>query len=319
MNTAQWIKEAEEQAKKYSDNIKTSNQYILDQLMESKNNTLAQLQKQQDNALYNINSNKSNINATAEENARQANINRLLALKSNEQAMNRAGLGTQGIVGSQVNSINSDYGNNLTAILNEKASGLRDLQKQTADTNLNYDNSRLDLENKYSSNYADLQGQINDKALNQYNTVYQNYLAMKQQEYDNQQAELARQEAIRQYNENLALQKAQLEYQRQQDAIANAQKWAQINASNNNNSFDNNENDSFDDESNSSNKIKNIKNWSPTLSTKKANDWYSTNIDKPYFNGGLTESQLENIIDSGLSSGVINNKDVDKILSTFGL
>lgn len=318
MNTAQWIKEAEEQAKKYSDNIKTSNQYILDQLMESKNNTLAQLQKQQDNALYNINSNKSNINATAEENARQANINRLLALKSNEQAMNRAGLGTQGIVGSQVNSINSDYGNNLTAILNEKASGLRDLQKQTDDTNLNYDNSRLDLENKYSANYADLQGQINEKALNQYNTVYQNYLAMKQQEYDNQQAELARQEAIRQYNENLALQKAQLEYQRQQDAIANAQRWAQINASNNNN-FGDDESNNFDNNSSSSNKIKNVKNWSPTLSTKKANDWYSTNIDKPYFNGGLTESQLENIIDSGLSSGVINNKDVDKILSTFGL
>ena len=318
MNTAQWIKEAEEQAKKYSDNIKTSNQYILDQLIESKNNTLAQLQKQQDNALYNINSNKSNINATAEENARQANINRLLALKSNEQAMNRAGLGTQGIVGSQVNSINSDYGNNLTAILNEKASGLRDLQKQTDDTNLNYDNSRLDLENKYSANYADLQGQINEKALNQYNTVYQNYLAMKQQEYDNQQAELARQEAIRQYNENLALQKAQLEYQRQQDAIANAQRWAQINASNNNN-FGDDESNNFDNNSSSSNKIKNVKNWSPTLSTKKANDWYSTNIDKPYFNGGLTESQLENIIDSGLSSGVINNKDVDKILSTFGL
>lgn len=318
MNTAQWIKEAEEQAKKYSDNIKTSNQYILDQLMESKNNTLAQLQKQQDNALYNINSNKSNINATAEENARQANINRLLALKSNEQAMNRAGLGTQGIVGSQVNSINSDYGNNLTAILNEKASGLRDLQKQTADTNLNYDNSRLDLENKYNSNYADLQGQINDKALNQYNAVYQNYLAMKQQEYENQQAELARQEAIRQYNENLALQKAQLEYQRQQDAIANAQRWAQINASNNNN-FGDDESNNFDNESSSSNKIKNVKNWSPTLSTKKANDWYSTNIDKPYFNGGLTEKQLESALSSALSNKTINESDVDKILSTFGL
>lgn len=318
MNTAQWIKEAEEQAKKYSDNIKTSNQYILDQLMESKNNTLAQLQKQQDNALYNINSNKSNINATAEENARQANINRLLALKSNEQAMNRAGLGTQGIVGSQVNSINSDYGNNLTAILNEKASGLRELQKQTADTNLNYDNSRLDLENKYSANYADLQGQISDKALNQYNTVYQNYLAMKQQEYENQQAELARQEAIRQYNENLALQKARLEYQKQQDAIANAQRWAQINASNNNN-FGEDENDNFDNESGSSNKIKNIKNWSPTLSTKKANDWYSTNIDKPYFNGGLTEKQLESALSSALSNKTINESDVDKILSTFGL
>ena len=48
--------------------------------------------------------------------------------------------------------------------------------------------------------------EINDKALNQYNTIYSNYLNSKQQEYENQQAELARQEAIRQYNENLALQ-----------------------------------------------------------------------------------------------------------------
>ena len=317
MNTAQWIKEAEEQAKKYSDNIKTNNQYILDQLMESKNNTLAQLQKQQDNALYNINSNKSNINATAEENARQANINRLLALKSNEQAMNRAGLGTQGIVGSQVNSINSDYGNNLTAILNEKASGLRELQKQTADTNLNYDNSRLDLENKYSANYADLQGQISDKALNQYNNVYQSYLAMKQQEYDNQQAELARQEAIRQYNENLALQKAQLEYQKQQDAIANQLAWAKLAASNDNSGFGDDE--TLPEETDSSQKIKNKKNSSPMLSTKKANDWYSVNIDKPYFNGGLTEKQLESVLSSALSNKTINESDADKILSTFGL
>ena len=34
---------------------------------------------------------------------------------------------------------------------------------------------------------------------------------MKQQEYENQQAELARQEAIRQYNQNLALQYAQMQ------------------------------------------------------------------------------------------------------------
>jgi len=69
----------------------------------------------------------------------------------------------------------------------------------------------------------------------------------------------------------------------------------------------------------SSKKITNVKNNSPALSTNKANSWYSTNIDKLYFNGGLTENQLEKIIDSGISSGVINKNDVDKILSTFGL
>ena len=66
-------------------------------------------------------------------------------------------------------------------------------------------------------------------------------------------------------------------------------------------------------------KVTNIKKYSPTLSSKKANDWYYTNIDKPYFNGGLTEAQLDNAIASGLSNGLINNNDVDKILKTFGM
>ena len=34
MATADWIKEAEEQAKKYSDSIKNSNQYLVDQLYQ---------------------------------------------------------------------------------------------------------------------------------------------------------------------------------------------------------------------------------------------------------------------------------------------
>ena len=55
------------------------------------------------------------------------------------------------------------------------------------------------------------------------------------------------------------------------------------------------------------------------LSTKKANDWYSVNIDKPYFNGGLTEKQLESVLSSALSNKTINESDADKILSTFGL
>ena len=66
-------------------------------------------------------------------------------------------------------------------------------------------------------------------------------------------------------------------------------------------------------------KVTNIKKYSPTLSSKKANDWYYTNIDKPYFNGGLTEAQLDNAIASGLSRGLINDNDVDKILGTFGM
>ena len=222
---ALWQKEAEEQAKKYSDTIKQNNQYLIDQLNQQKQNTLEQLQNQQNNAIYNLNTNKSTINQTAEENAKQANINRLLALKSNEQSLNRAGLGSQGIVGSQNAAINNSYGQNLTSVLNQKTNDLRALEKEKNDTLLKYNENRLNLSNEYDNNLANLQASIDDKALQQYNTVYNNYLAMKQQEYENEQARKA------------------LEYQKQQDAIANAQRWAQINAQNNSYEFDEEDDD----------------------------------------------------------------------------
>ena len=219
-----WMKAAEE-AKKHSDAIKANNQYLVDQLNQSKQNTLDQLKQQQDNSIYNLNTNKATINQKAVDNAKQLNVAKLIALKDNQQSMNRAGLGTQGVVGSQVNAINNDYGTNLTNVLNQQTNDLRNLEKEKNNTLLAYNTNRLNLENEYGNNLANLQQSINDKALNQYNNVYNNYLAYKQQEYENEQAELARQEAIRQYNEQMA-------YQKQQDAIANAQRLAQINAQN---------------------------------------------------------------------------------------
>ena len=203
-----WRKEAEEQAKKHSDSLKQNNQYLIDQLNQQKQNTLEQLQNQQDNAIYNLNTNKSTINQTAEDNAKQANINRLLALKSNEQSLNRAGLGSQGIVGSQNASINNSYGQNLTSILNQKTNDLRELEKEKNDTLLKYNENRLNLSNEYDSNLANLQASIDDKALSQYNTTYNNYLSMKQQEWENEQNRLAAEEAKRQWEKEYELSKA---------------------------------------------------------------------------------------------------------------
>lgn len=205
--TAQWIKEAEENARKYSESIKNNNRYLIDELIKAKDNSLNQLQKQQDNAIYKLNATQSTINQSAEDAAKQLYINKMLDLKDNQNSMNRAGLGTQGIVGNQVNSINNNYGTNLTEVLKNKISNLNNLEIQKNDTNTSYDNSRINLLTDYEKNLANLQSEINDKALNQYNTIYNNYLAMKQQEYENNQAELERQEAIRQYNESLALNK----------------------------------------------------------------------------------------------------------------
>lgn len=235
-----WRNEAEQEAKRYSDALKQSNQYLIDQLNQSKQNTLNQLQEQQNNSIYNLNSNKAEINQTAVDNAKQLNVARLLALKNNQSTMNRAGLGTQGVVGSQVNSINNDYGTNLTNVLNQKTGDLRNLEKEKNNTLLTYNTNRLNLENEYGNNLANLQAQINEKALNQYNNVYNNYMAYKQQEYENQQAELARQEEIRRYNENLALQKAQLEQQRQQASRASTSSYNYTSTSNSKNNSNNN-------------------------------------------------------------------------------
>lgn len=226
-----WIKEAERQAKKYSDNIKNSNQYLIDQLVTNKQNSLNQLEQQNKNDMYNLNTNKATIDRTASENAKQLNIARLMALKDNQESLNRAGLGTQGVVGSQVNSINNSYGTDLTNILNQKSDSMRELEKQKQALLLNYNTNRTNVENEYGNNLAALQKEINDKALSQYNTMYASYLAQRQQAYENEQAELARQEAIRQYNEKMT-------YQKQQDAIANAQKWYTLKNQNSGLEFD---------------------------------------------------------------------------------
>lgn len=211
-----WQKEAEEQAKKYSDALKQDNQQVLNQLAAAKESSLNSLNEQQNNAIYNLNQSKSTINSSAEQNAKELNVNRLLSLKSNQDAMNRAGLGTQGIVGSQTNNINNSYNNSLSDVLNQKSSNLKELDKEKNNTMLEYNTNRLNLSNEYDNNYSNALSSINDKASNQYNTIYNNYIAYKQQEYDNQKAEEARIEAVRQYNESLNLQRAQLAQNKEQ-------------------------------------------------------------------------------------------------------
>lgn len=105
--------------------------------------------------------------------------------------------------------------NALTALQQKLSIALEGFDYKTDQENnrMNWNNT---INNNYYDRYKDVESQIN---------------------YENQQAE-----AIRQFNEQLAFQKEQqrqaqerwekeMEYQRQQDAIANSQKWASINNS----------------------------------------------------------------------------------------
>lgn len=220
-----WTDEANATAKQYAEALKKQSQYLIDQQNQAKQNTLDALENQRTNSINNLNASKDTINQTALDNAKQANINRMLSLKDNNSAMNRAGLSSQGVVGSQVNSINNNYGTNLNEILKNKANQLQDVDNQINSTNLQYDTNRINSINEYDGNIASLQNQIDQQALSQYNTIYQQILAQKQQEWQNQQAEAERQEAIRQFNEQMAYQKAR-------DAESDRQAWAKINTSN---------------------------------------------------------------------------------------
>lgn len=176
---------------------------------------------------------------------------------------------------------------------------------------LNWNNT---INNNYYNRYKDVESQIN---------------------YENETAE-----KIRQYNENMAFQKEQqrleqqrweqqMAYQREQDAIANAQKWASINASYSSGGSSLSDGGSLNDGGNSSsssssssnnNLIKSKYNSCPALSSKKANNWSNSNIfTSNTIRNGISESELESKISAGLKNKSITKKDADKILTWFGL
>ena len=313
---AQWIKEAEENAKKYSNLIKQNNQYLIDELVNSKNNSLDQLQKAQDNAIYKINASRSTINQNNEDAAKQLNINRLLALKDNSSSMNRAGLGTQGIVGSQVNSINNNYGTNLTELLKNRTSELNNLEMKKNDANLGYDTDRINLLNEYGKNLANLRSEIDSKALNQYNTSYNQYLNMKQQEYDDAQKAAAQAEAIRQFNDEMAY-KRELMAQEKLNNDRNYNLSLQKLYASSGGSRDSGGSLSFDDDTDSSknNQFQGT-NLNRTMSVKMSNKTaqkFSDELpevkDSTYLEKYLAQKQKEDNL---------SENDIEKILQSYG-
>ncbi len=206
----EWRAIAQQLSDQVKNNYINSNKGVLDSINAQKEAELNNLANSNTQAINNLNSNKETINSTALDNAKQANINRLLALKDNKSAMSRAGLNSQGLVGSQVNSINNNYGTNLNTILKDKASGLRDIQNQINNTNLQYETNKSNLAAQYAQTLANQRSNIESTALQLGQDAYNNYIAQKQAE-------------------------AQLEEQKRQANLENQLAWAQLRASNNSN------------------------------------------------------------------------------------
>lgn len=180
-----WEKEAIARATEEANKYKTDNNYLIDNIVNAKNNALANNTLEQQNAIQKLEGQRSGIYSNAEDSAKQLNVNRLMSLKSTQEALNRAGLGTQGIVGTQSAGINNQYGENLTNVLKNRSNQLNELDTNINDTNTQYGIKANDIETQYNTNLANMQKSINDQALEQYNNIYKQYLAMKQQEFEN--------------------------------------------------------------------------------------------------------------------------------------
>lgn len=218
----EWRNVAQQMSEQTKNNYINSNQAVLNSINQQKDAELQSLATSNTQAINTLNQNKNQVNATALDNAKQANINRLLALKDNKSAMSRAGLSSQGVVGSQVNSINNNYGTNLNTILKDKASGLRDIESQINNTNLQYETNKSNLAAQYAQTYANKQSEIQSAALQLGQDAYNSYISQKQAEAE------------------LELQRQQFEEQKRQQEIENQLAWAQVRASQSSNySFDN--------------------------------------------------------------------------------
>lgn len=175
-----WVNAANNLKNQTINSYVNQNQGLLNSIKQQRDAELQGLANSNQSAINALNQNKNTVNQTALDNAKAQNINRLLALKDNRTAMNRAGLGSQGIVGSQVNSINNNYGTNLNAILKDKASGLRDIENQINNTNLQYDTNKANLAAQYAQTYAQKQSDIQNAALQLGQTAYDNYISQQQ-------------------------------------------------------------------------------------------------------------------------------------------
>ena len=183
-----WINAATNIKNKTYNDYVNNNQGIINSINLQKDAELKSLENSNQQTISQLNDNKETINQTALDNAKQANINRLLAIKDNKGAMSRAGLSSQGLVGSQVNSINNNYGSNLNTILKDKASGLRDVDKQITNANLTYDTNKATLGAQYAKTLSEQQASINNAATQLGLQAYNDYISQQQAHANYEQA-----------------------------------------------------------------------------------------------------------------------------------
>lgn len=185
-----------------TDDLAAQNKLNQEALTQKYNNLFDQINRQQDV-----------VNQQYTQDAKSAYLNKLLAGRALDESLSQLGLSTGGFGVNQRLANETAYGQNLAALQQTRSEGLRDIANQLTDAMGEYNVANTQLNSDYLTQLLAAKTKQQAMGDERYQLAYNQFLA-----------DLKYQDELKQYQE-------QFEYQKEQDEIANNQKWAQINGS----------------------------------------------------------------------------------------
>ena len=180
---------------------------------EQKKKAIADLETQQKQSLSNLDAEMNQIKPAYYAKKNSTNVQSQVSSKNFAEYLANTGRSNSGIGAQYEMARKNNLQSSLNALNIEEANAIADINKR-----------KTDINNNYQTGLASANAQIEADYIT-------NLLSQRQQAWEREMQEKQYQESIRQYNEQMA-------YQREQDAITNAQTWAKINSSKDELGFD---------------------------------------------------------------------------------
>lgn len=177
---------------------------------QQKASAIADLQKERDTSLSNLNAEEATIKPTYYKKKDSTNVQNQIAAKNFHEYLANSGRSNSGIGAQYEMSRQNTLQRNLNDLNKEEAGALADVSRRKTDVNNAYNTGLTSANAQIEANYIT------------------NLLNERQKAWEREQAEKEYQESVRQFNENLALQKAQL-YKSSSSSKSSSNKKYQVN------------------------------------------------------------------------------------------
>lgn len=243
-----------------------------------RNAAIADLENTRNQALSNLEAERNQNTSAYNQQRSTANAQNRMNARNFQEYLASTGRANSGLSAQARMQNANNLATNLNYLNAGEASALADINRRTSLANDTYNSGLAGANATIEANYI------------------QNLLNERQKEWERQMQERQLQEQIRQFNENLALQRAQLQSRFSSGSGGGGSSRSSSGSSKSN------------DVAISS--VMSPSKFSSTTATK----WYVNNAQ------GLTsKNQLDSVIASGLSSGSITKVDANRIYATYGI